>query len=222
MATFGSLCSSHCFSAGCLQPVCRRCRAAVAGDGAASAASRPSAWPTRHAAPASPASLRSLLRPLRWSGRSSPTISRSPTSWSTRTGRCRRRTSSRLCGAVRKVRCCCGLAAGDLWIRAAAAAQDRCQALRLCAARSWPAIQVFFLAVVNFAAPPFRAAARRDSGRRHRAQSAAAVSGDGDPSADALPGLRGILGAVRLCARRTDDALSRRKVDQDYARAGRW
>ena len=44
-----------------------------------------------------------------------------------------------------------------------------------------------------------RAASRRDARRRQRPQSPAPVSGDGDPSADALPRLRGILRAVCLC-----------------------
>ena len=78
-------------------------------------------------------------------------------------------------------------------------------------------IQVFFLAVLNFAAPPFALLRGHDSRGRQRAESAAAISGDGDSSADTLPGVRGILGAVCLCAGRADDALSRREVDQDHA-----
>ena len=57
-------------------------------------------------------------------------------------------------------------------------------------------IQVFFLLVLNFAAPPFALLPGRDSRRRQRAQSAAAIPGDGDSSAHALPGLRGLLGSL--------------------------
>ena len=64
-------------------------------------------------------------------------------------------------------------------------------------------------AVLNFAAPPFALMQGRDSRRRQRAQSAAAVSGDGDSPAHALPGLCGLLGSLCLCAGRADDALPR-------------
>ena len=79
-------------------------------------------------------------------------------------------------------------------------------------------IQVFFLAVVNFAAPPFALLRGSIPGRRQRSESASAISRDGDSSADAVSRLRGILSAVCLRSRRPDDALSRREVDQDHAR----
>ena len=63
-----------------------------------------------------------------------------------------------------------------------------------------------------------RAAEGRHSRRRQRPQSPAPISRDGDPSAHALPGLRGLLGSLRLRARRAHDALPRRKMDQDHAR----
>ena len=79
-------------------------------------------------------------------------------------------------------------------------------------------VQVFFLLLLNFAAPPFALLRERSLTDGNGLNPATAVSGDGDPSADALPGLRGLLGSVCLCAGRADDALSRRKVDQDHAR----
>ena len=85
-------------------------------------------------------------------------------------------------------------------------------------ARFWPGFRSSFWLVLNFAAPPFALLQGRDSRRRQRAESAAAVPGDGDSSADAVPGLRGLLGSLRLCAGRADDALPRRKMDQDHPR----
>ena len=55
------------------------------------------------------------------------------------------------------------------------------------------AVQVFFLSVINFAAPPFSSTEGRHSRRRQRTQSPPPVSRDGHPSADALPRLCRIL-----------------------------
>ena len=66
------------------------------------------------------------------------------------------------------------------------------------------AVQVFFLLLVNFAAQPFSDHAGKHSGRRHGIESAAAVSGDGDSSADAVSGICGIHRPVCVCAGRAD------------------
>ncbi len=52
--------------------------------------------------------------------------------------------------------------------------------------------------------------------RRRGPQPAAAVSRDGDPSADALPRLCRLRRPLRLCPGRADDALSRREVDPHH------
>ena len=57
-------------------------------------------------------------------------------------------------------------------------------------------IQVFFLLGAQLCRAALCALPGRDSRRRQRPESAAAVSGDGDSSADALPGLRGLLGSL--------------------------
>src|SRR5208283_5881731 len=62
-----------------------------------------------------------------------------------------------------------------------------------------------------------RAAARQHPPRWQRTQSPAAVPGDGDTPAHALPGLRRVLSSLRLRAGRADDALPRREMDQDFA-----
>src|ERR1700690_1262257 len=110
-----------------------------------------------------------------------------------------------------------GVAAGDLWLCAAADAQDGCEALRVCGHDSGFDPGIFPGDIVLCRAAVLRAAGR-NSGGRQRFESAAAIPGDGDSSADALPGLRGVLSSLLLCAGRADDALSRRKVDQDYPR----
>ena len=79
------------------------------------------------------------------------------------------------------------------------------------------AVQVFFLLLVNFAAHPFGLVVGHDSAGRQRTESAAAVSRDGDPSADAVSRLRGRDGAVRVRAGRADHEVSRRKVDPHHA-----
>ena len=78
------------------------------------------------------------------------------------------------------------------------------------------AVQVFFLLLVNFAAPPFALTQGAIPAGRQRPESAAAVSRDGDPSADAVPGLRGLHRALRLRAGGADHALSRREVDPHH------
>src|SRR5205807_9142905 len=62
--------------------------------------------------------------------------------------------------------------------------------------------------------PLFRS--RPDSRRWQWAESAAAIPGDGHPSAYALPRVRGHGGAVRLRAGRAHHALSRREVDPHH------
>ena len=93
-------------------------------------------------------------RHLRWSGRSLPTISRSPTSWSTPTARSR---SLQICRAVERPG---GFAAAVGWLLATYGFVLRLThktdvKLYAYAGTILAAIQVFFLAVVNFAAPPF-------------------------------------------------------------------
>ena len=87
-------------------------------------------------------------------------------------------------------------------------------------------VQIFFLTMNNFVASPFQVFAanrrRRDSARGHarrrkRPQSAAAVSGDGDSSADALFRLHGIHDSVCICSGRAARPLSGRKVDSPDA-----
>ena len=73
-------------------------------------------------------------------------------------------------------------------------------------------IQVFFLSVVNFAAPPFSLL------RGALPYSASPRSRDGHSSPDALSRICRFLGTLRLCAGRAHDAVPRRKVDQDHAR----
>ena len=68
-------------------------------------------------------------------------------------------------------------------------------------------IQVFFLTVVNFAAPPFALLKGAVPDDGNRPQSPPAVSRDGDSPAHALPGLRGLLSSFRLRAGRAHDAL---------------
>ena len=57
---------------------------------------------------------------------------------------------------------------------------------------------------------------------RQRPEPAAAISGHGDPSADAVPGLRGIRGAVRLRHRLADHAAAGRCAGSTPRAAGRW
>ena len=75
------------------------------------------------------------------------------------------------------------------------------------------ATEAFFLFLITFVASPFKVLA---AGKRHHrcrrrpgTESAAAVLDHGDPSADAVPGLRGIHGAVRVRDRIADHASSR-------------
>jgi cytochrome c-type biogenesis protein CcmF len=75
------------------------------------------------------------------------------------------------------------------------------------------AVQVFFLLLINFAANPFGLVSGTDPRRRQRPQSAAAISRDGHPSANALSRLRRRHRAVRLRAGRADHEVSRREVD---------
>ena len=69
----------------------------------------------------------------------------------------------------------------------------------------------------EFRGAPLRPGQRTDSRRRQRAESAAAISRDGHPSADAVPRLRGRDRAVRLRAGRADHEVSRREVDPHHA-----
>jgi hypothetical protein len=153
---------------------------------------------------------------LRWSGRSLPTIFPSPTSWSTPTARCRRLQVRRAVERPGRLAAAVGVAAGDLRLCSAADAQDRREALRLCGT----ILAGFRSSSWRFSTLP-----------RRRSLSTGAIPddgnglnpllqypGDGDSSAHALPGLRGLLGSLRLCAGRADDALPRREVDQDHAR----
>ena len=87
-------------------------------------------------------------------------------------------------------------------------------------------VQIFFLTLNNFVASPFHVLARRGRGRRdargdafrrQRPESAAAISRDGDSSADALFGLHGIHGSVCVCAGSAARAVSRREMDSHHA-----
>ena len=78
------------------------------------------------------------------------------------------------------------------------------------------AVQIFFLGAGQFCRASVRAGGRHDSRRRQRTQSAAAVSGDGHPSAHALSGLCRDDRAVLLRAGRAHHALPRRKVDSHH------
>ena len=87
-------------------------------------------------------------------------------------------------------------------------------------------VQIFFLTLNNFVASPFHVLGRLGRGRRdacgdafrrQRPQSAAAISGDGDSSADALFGLHGIHDSVCVCAGGAAGAISRREVDSHHA-----
>ena len=101
-----------------------------------------------------------------------------------------------------------GVAAGDLRICSSAHAQDGRQALRLRRHDSGRHSGLLS-AGSELCRAALRAVQGRHSRRRQRPESPAPVSGDGDSSADALPGLRGLLGSLRLCAGRADDALPR-------------
>ena len=78
-------------------------------------------------------------------------------------------------------------------------------------------VQIFFLMLLNFAAPPFAIEPGAAGAGWVRVESAAAISGDGDSSTDAVPGVCGIFGSVCVCAGRTDDAVSGGEVDSYYS-----
>ena len=60
-------------------------------------------------------------------------------------------------------------------------------------------VQVFFLLLLVFAAPPFALEPGPQAGERIRAEPAAAVSGDGDSSPNAVSRVCRVLRAVRVC-----------------------
>ena len=68
----------------------------------------------------------------------------------------------------------------------------------------------------EFRRQSLRPGRRDNSRRRQRTEPAAAISRDGDPSADALPRLRRRDRAVRLRAGRADHEVSRREVDPHH------
>ena len=70
-------------------------------------------------------------------------------------------------------------------------------------------VQVFFLLILKFCGEPVRHHAGRASRRRHWIESAAAVSRDGDSSADALSGVRRVYCPVRVCTGRAHHEVSR-------------
>ena len=87
--------------------------------------------------------------------RSLPTTSPSPTSLSTPTARCPFPTSLRRCGAARRVRCCCGRGCWALTALFCGCAHKTDVKLYAYAGTILSGIQVFFLPVLVFAAPPF-------------------------------------------------------------------
>jgi len=102
-----------------------------------------------------------------------------------------------------------GVAAGGVWICAAADAQDGCEALCV-RGDDLGGDSGFLSAVVEFCCTAFFASAGRDCATGwERVESAVAVSGDGYSSADAVSGVCGVLGAVCVCAWGADDAVSR-------------
>ncbi len=110
-----------------------------------------------------------------------------------------------------------GMASRNLRIRPAAHPQDRRQAVRV--RRHDPGRHPGLLSRHSeLRCPALRLDARSHPRGRQRSQSPASVPRDGHPPADALPRLRGLLGALRFRAGRAHDALSRREVDQDHAR----
>ena len=68
----------------------------------------------------------------------------------------------------------------------------------------------------EFRCPSVCAGLRHHSAGRQRAQSPAAISGDGDSSADALSRLRGHDRAVCVCARGAHHQVSRREMDSHH------
>ncbi len=70
-------------------------------------------------------------------------------------------------------------------------------------------IQVFFLTVINFAAPPFALLKGAIPDDGNGLNPLLQYPGDGDSSAHALPRLCGLFGSLRLRAGRAHDALPR-------------
>ncbi len=84
------------------------------------------------------------------------------------------------------------------------------------------AIQLFFLGNPELCRSAVRPLQWPSAGRRQRPQSPAPISRDGDSSAHALPGLRGLLGSLRVCPGSADDALSRLKSGSRSRASGPW
>ena len=105
--------------------------------------------------------------------------------------------------------------AGGLRIGAAAAPQNRCPAFCLCLGHHCRGAD-FLPAAAEFRRPSVCPHDGQNSRRRRRPEPAAAVSGDGDPSADAVSGIRGLHRALCLRAGRADHAISRREVDPHH------
>ncbi len=109
-----------------------------------------------------------------------------------------------------------GVAAERIWICAADAAQSGCAAVGVCIDDSGRDSGLLS-AAAELCGAAVCDSAGADCAGRFWSESAAAVSGDGDPSADAVSGLCGILGAVCVCAGCADDAVSGGEVDPHYA-----
>ena len=146
----------------------------------------------------------------------SATISPSPTSSTTATATFPLPTSSPRSGPDRKARCCSGRCCSPDTDSFSACATRPIRASSPTLRSFSPAVQIFFLALVNFAAQSLRPSRRPAPRRRQRPQSAAAISRDGHPSAHALSGIRRIHRALRLRPRRAHHEVSRREMDSHH------
>src|ERR1700742_4276933 len=109
-----------------------------------------------------------------------------------------------------------GVAAGNVWPGFARTAQSGCEAHGICFDDSCGHSD-FLSAAAEFRRAAVRAGCGEGSTRRIWAESIAAVSGDGDSPADAVPRLCRLQRAVCFRAGRADDAVSGREMDSHYA-----